>query len=167
MNEKHVLTVTVRNNAGVLARVASMFGRRGYNIESLTVSATHDPSISRMTVVVMGDEDILQQIIHQTAKLEEALEVYALPQGRSLYRELLLIKVASDDSNRTAIREICDIYGAQIVDLSVGAMVIELTGTPQKIDAFMEVISQHHILEMCRTGATAMERGCSTTQKPQ
>ena len=167
MKDKHVLTVMVKNNAGVLARVASLFGRRGYNIESLTVSATHEPTISRMTVVVMGDEDVLQQIIHQTAKLEETLDVYALPQAKSLYRELLLIKVASDDSNRTAIREVCDIYGAQIVDLSVGAMVIELTGTPQKIDAFMEVVGQHDILEMCRTGATAMERGCPKTNQAQ
>ena len=94
MQDKHVITVKVKNNAGVLARVASLFGRRGYNIESLTVSATNDPSISRMTVVVKGDEDILAQIIHQTAKLEESLAVYALDPARSLYRELLLIKLS-------------------------------------------------------------------------
>ncbi len=157
--QKHVVTIKVQNNAGVLARVASLFGRRGYNIESLTVSATHDPKISRMTVVVMGDEDILAQIIHQTAKLEETLAVYALDSAKSLYRELLLIKLSCNDATRTPIREICDIYGAQIVDLAVSSAVVELTGTPHKIDAFIEILSQYPILEMCRTGATAMERG--------
>ena len=159
MQEKHVITVKVKNNAGVLARVASLFGRRGYNIESLTVSATDDPRISRMTVGVQGDVDILSQIIHQTAKLEESLAVYALDPDQSLYRELLLIKLSCNDTTRSPIREICDIYGAKIVDLSVASMVIELTGTPHKIDAFIEILSQYPILEMCRTGATAMERG--------
>ena len=159
MQDKHVITVKVKNNAGVLARVASLFRRRGYNIESLTVSATDDPSISRMTVVVKGDEDILAQIIHQTAKLEESLAVYALDPARSLYRELLLIKLSCGDATRAPLREICDIYGAKIIDLSVSAMVVELTGTPHKIDAFIEILSQYPILEMCRTGATAMERG--------
>lgn len=128
MQDKHVITVKVKNNAGVLARVASLFGRRGYNIESLTVSATNDPSISRMTVVVKGDEDILAQIIHQTAKLEESLAVYALDPARSLYRELLLIKLSCGDATRAPLREICDIYGAKIIDLSASAMVVELTG---------------------------------------
>lgn len=159
MQDKHVITVKVKNNAGVLARVASLFGRRGYNIESLTVSATDDPSISRMTVVVKGDQDILAQIIHQTAKLEESLAVYALDPARSLYRELLLIKVACDNTTRSPIHEICDIYRAKIIALSSSEMVVELTGTPGKLDAFIEILSQYPIIEMCRTGATAMERG--------
>ena len=159
MRGKHVLTVQVQNNTGVLARVSSLFGRRGYNIESLTVSATNDPLVSRMTVVLMGDEDTLQQIINQTAKLEEILDVEALSQGKSLYRELLLVKVEANETTRSAVREICDIYGAQIIDLSVYTMVAELTGTPEKVDAFMEVIQQYPIVEVVRTGAAALERG--------
>ena len=166
MYSKHVLTIKVQNNAGVLARVSSLFGRRGYNIESLTVSATNEPAISRMTVVVMGDEEILEQIIYQTAKLVETLEVYELPQGQALYRELLLIKVEAYEATRGPVREICEIYGAQIVDLSPRTMVIELTGTPHKIDAFMEVIAEYPIVEMCRTGATALERGLPASYRP-
>ena len=159
MNEKRILTVMVKNNSGVLARVASLFGRRGYNIESLTVSATNNPHISRMTVVVFGDDDIIEQIVHQTQKLEEALCVYVLPETGALYRELLLIKLKADEVNRSSIREVCDIYRASIVDLSVSSMIVELTGTPQKLDAFMDVINKYDILEMCRTGVTALERG--------
>ncbi|MEG2174213.1 MAG: acetolactate synthase small subunit [Oscillospiraceae bacterium] len=159
MKEQQVLTVMVKNHAGVLARVSSLFGQRGYNIESLTVSATDDPLISRMTVVVEGDEDTMRQVIQQTAKLQETIDVYLLPQGKSLYRELLLIKLEANDQTRSAIHEVCDIYGAQIIDLSVSTMVIELTGTPQKLDAFMEVIRRYPIVEICRTGATALERG--------
>jgi acetolactate synthase-1/3 small subunit len=163
MKETHVLTIMVKNNAGVLARVASLFGRRGYNIESLSVSATNEISTSRMTVVVKGDESILQQIILQTEKLEEVINVYELAQEKSLYRELLLIKVFVDEKTRSSIREISEIYGAKIIDLSINTMVVELTGTPQKIDAFMEVLGQYRIVEMCRTGATALERGLSSS----
>ena len=159
MKGKNVLTVLVRNRAGVLARVSSLFGRRGYNIESLTVSATDDPRISRMTVVVLDSEKILDQIINQTLKLEDTVDAFVMPLGRGLYRELLLIKLWADDKTRGPIREISEIYGGQIIDLSVDTMVIELTGTPEKIDAFMEVIGQYDIVEMSRTGATALERG--------
>lgn len=158
MDKSHVLTIMVRNNSGVLARVASLFGRRGYNIESLSVSATNDPSTSRMTVVVQGDTKILHQIILQTQKLEEVFDVYELDQANSFYRELVLVKVATNDRTRTSVREISDIYEAKIVDLSIASMVIELTGTPRKIDSFMTLIGQYPIIEMCRTGATALAR---------
>ena len=159
MEKKEVLSVLVDNHSGVLARVASLFGRRGYNIDSLTVSATNDPHISRITIVVSGDEAVIRQIISQTRKLVETRDIFALNENRSLLRELLLVKLAANESKRSAIREVADIYGADIVDLSVDSMIVELTGAPTKIDAFLEVIKEYDILEMCRTGITALERG--------
>ena len=159
MEKKEVLSVLVDNHSGVLARVASLFGRRGYNIDSLTVSATNDPHISRITIVVSGDEAVISQIISQTRKLVETRDIFALNENRSLLRELLLVKLAANESKRSAIREVADIYGADIVDLSVDSMIVELTGAPTTIDAFLEVIKEYDILEMCRTGITALERG--------
>ena len=159
MEKKEVLSVLVDNHSGVLARVASLFGRRGYNIDSLTVSASNDPHISRITIVVSGDEAVISQIISQTRKLVETRAIFALNENRSLLRELLLVKLAANESKRSAIREVADIYGADIVDLSVDSMIVELTGAPTKIDAFLEVIKEYDILEMCRTGITALERG--------
>lgn len=158
--EKYILSVTVQNNAGVLARVSSLFGRRGYNIDSLTVSATNNPAISRITIVVhVDDETELQQIILQSANLQETQQVFALDISHSLLRELLLIKVQADVTNRTELKEICSIYKAKIIDLSPDSMVFELTGEPEKIDAFLKMLAGYTILEMCRTGITALERG--------
>ena len=156
---KEVISILVDNHSGVLARVASLFGRRGFNIDSLTVSATQNPSISRITVVAEGDKQALEQIIHQTAKLVETKRVAALPTESSIQRELLLVKVAANESTRSVIREAAEIYKASIVDLSVDSMVVELTGKPSKINGFLSVIREYEILEMCRTGVTAMERG--------
>ncbi|MDV0444198.1 acetolactate synthase small subunit [Methanorbis rubei] len=159
MTKKEVLSVLVDNHSGVLARVASLFGRRGYNIDSLTVSATNDPDISRITIVVSGDEAVINQIISQTRKLEETRDIFALNDCRSLLRELLLVKLSANESKRSAIREVAEVYGATIVDLSVDSMIVELTGAPSKIDAFLGVIGEYDIVEMCRTGITALERG--------
>ena len=156
---KEVLSALVENHSGVLARVTSLFSQRGYNIDSLTVSATDDPEISRITIVVEGDSHIIEQISLQTEKLTETRQVFALNQSHSLLRELLLIKLAADERNRAAIREIAEIYKAKIIDLSSDSMVLELTGAPEKIDGFLEVLKQYTILEMCRTGVTALERG--------
>ena len=157
--KKQVLSVLVQNHAGVLARVASLFCQRGFNIDSLTVSATNLPDISRITIVTQGDEQMFSQIVKQTGKLIETKEIFALDVSNSLLRELLLVKVYADETNRSAIHEIANIYKAKIIDLSVGSMVMELTGEPDKIDGFLQVLSQYNILEMCRTGVTAMERG--------
>ena len=145
-----VLSVLVYNHSGVLARVSSLFARRGFNIDSLTVSATNDPEISRITISVRGDAQVIDQILSQTFKLEE---------GKSLFRELLLVKVKATETTRSAISEVARIYGGHVVDLSVGSMIVELTGIPTKIDAFLNVIGEYGILEMCRTGVTALERG--------
>ncbi len=157
--KKQVLSVLVQNHAGVLARVASLFCQRGFNIDSLTVSTTNLPDVSRITIVTQGDEQMFSQIVKQTGKLIETKEIFPLDVSNSLLRELLLVKVAADETNRSAIHEIADIYKAKIIDLSVGSMAMELTGEPDKIDGFLQVLAQYDILEMCRTGVTAMERG--------
>ena len=160
---REVISILVDNHAGVLTRVSSMFGRRGFNIDSLTVSATSDPGISRITVVVQADDDSLEQIIKQTARLEETRDIFVLHRENSLFRELLLVKVSADEKARSPIREIAGIYKAKIIDLSVDSMVMELTGEPEKIDAFLKILSSYRILEMCRTGITALERGGQET----
>ena len=149
----------VVNNSGVLARIASLFARKGFNIDSLTVSATNDEQISRITITTKGDKQTLRQILSQTGKLSEVGGVVALDPDNSIQRELLLVKVAADEATRSVIREAAEIYKASVVDLSVDSMVVELTGKPSKIDGFLAVVSQYQILEMCRTGVTALERG--------
>lgn len=156
---KKILSVLVENHTGVLARVSSLFCQRGYNIDSLTVSTTDDADISRITIVVsVEDNDDLAQIIKQTQKLIETKKVISLVED-CICRELLLVKVYADEKNRGYLREIAQIYKAKIVDLSRKSMVLELTGEPDKIDAFLSVLADYEILEMCRTGITALERG--------
>lgn len=157
--KKQVVSMLVDNHAGVLARVSSLFARKGFNIDSLTVSATDDDNISRITITTQGDKQVLAQILSQTEKLWEVKEVVALNPETSIQRELLLVKVAADESQRHAVREAAEIYKASVVDLSVDSMVVELTGKPSKIDGFLAVIKQYPVLEMCRTGVTALERG--------
>ncbi len=159
MEEKKIISVLVDNHTGVLARVASLFCQRGFNIDSLTVSATTDPEISRITIVAKGNEAQFDQIIKQTAKLVEARKICDIEIDSAICRELLLVKVAADATNRADIREITAIYKAKIMDCSADSMVLELTGQPNKINAFLDILSQYQILEMCRTGITAMERG--------
>lgn len=158
-NSRQVVSMLVDNNAGVLARVSSLFARKGFNIDSLTVSATDDERISRITITTQGDKSTLAQILSQTGKLVEVQEVVAMDPEDSIQRELLLVKVAADETMRSVIREVSEIYKASVVDLSVDSMVVELTGKPSKIDGFLAVIEQYQILEMCRTGVTALARG--------
>lgn len=161
---KHIISIVVRNNAGVLARVSSLFGRRGFNIDSLSVSATDDAQISRITVVVNGDEAILEQVVSQTYKLIETISVTALQENNAVCRELMLIKVHKvSDSWFGDLTALTDHYGAFILDITQDSMIIELTGTSDKIDEFMTIVEEHQtsydISKVCRTGITAMERG--------
>ena len=156
---RRVISLLVDNHNGVLARVSSLFCRRGFNIDSLTVSATNDPVVSRITVTITSDEKALQQLILQTERLEVTRQVFVLDGEKSLERELLLLKVASDVHNRSELREIASIYKAKIIDLSPDSMVFELIGKPDKIDAFLKMFTDYKILEQCRTGVTALERG--------
>ena len=158
-NTRRVISLLVDNSNGVLARISSLFCRRGFNIDSLTVSATNDPAVSRITVTLRGTEQALNQLILQTERLEVTRQIFELDPDKSLQRELLLLKVECDSQNRAELREISSIYKAKIIDLSPDSMVFELTGRPEKIDAFLKLMSDYQILEQCRTGVTALERG--------
>ena len=157
--DRRVISILVDNQRGVLARVSSLFNRRGFNLDSLTVSITNDPTISRITVTTHGDENAISQLLLQTDRLDVTRQIFELDQDNSLQRELLLLKVESDVKNRAELREIASIYKAKIIDLSPDSMVFELTGKPSKIDAFLVMFQDYNILEMCRTGVTAIERG--------
>ena len=157
--QKYILSVTVQNNAGVLARVSSLFGRRGYNIDSLTVSATTDPKISRMSIIVQGDEPILEQIIKQLLKLEEVMRVDHLQEDESCCSELVFVKLrAESGSTRDDIRQLCGLYVAHIVETSDNAMIVELSDVPSRIDAFLDVVSNFEVIEMSRSGVTAIQK---------
>ena len=159
--KKEVISILVDNQANVLTRVRSLYGRRGLNIDSLTVSATNDPKLSRITVVFTGTEQGLHQIITQTAKLEVVKKIFTLDSNDSIYRELLLLKVRADKTERSAIKEIVEIYRGRIVDLSKSSLIIEMTGASDKLDGFMEMMNCYDILEVCRTGITGIGRGAS------
>ena len=157
--QKYILSVVVQNNAGVLARVSSLFGRRGYNIDSLTVSATTNPKISRMSIIVQGDEPILEQIIKQLLKLEEVMRVDHLQEDESCCSELVFVKLeAQNGSVRDDIRQLCGLYDAHIVETSDNAMIVELSDVPSRIDAFLDVISNFEVIEMSRSGVTAIQK---------
>ena len=156
---KAVLALLVENNAGVLVRVATLFGRRGYNIDSLTVSETNDPGISRITITTQGDQNIINQIVQQTQKLVEVRAVRIEDVSNAIQRELLLVKLRTNERQRSQIKEICEIYEAKIVDLTKSSLIVELTGKPGKIDAFLDVLAPYDIIEQCRTGVTTIGRG--------
>ena len=153
-----VLSILVRNNYGVLARISSLFGRRGYNIDTLTVSNTDDPEISRITLTVQGLENEINQIILQTSKLEEVIKVDVLEQNKSVMREIVLAKIKTNSDNRSKMVEVATIYKGSIIDLSPTSMIVEVTGKPTKINAFIKILEDFEILEICRTGITAMSR---------
>lgn len=156
---KFVLSVLVENKAGVLSRVSGLFSRRGYNIDSLTVCETHNPNHSRMTIVVQGDEYILEQIQKQLAKLQEVISIKKCESESSVQREMALIKVKAEANNRGTIIETCDIYKARIVDVGLESVIIEITGSEAKIESLLRLLEPYGILEYVRTGLTAMERG--------
>lgn len=165
--KKEVISIFVDNQANVLTRVVSLFGRRGFNIDSLTVSATDNPEISRITIVFFGNDQSLNQILTQTEKLEVVKEIFTLDEENSLYRELLLVKIKADKTNRSALREIVEIYRGKIIDLSKASMIIELTGAPEKLDGFMRMINCYGVVEMCRTGITGIKRGIEDAESPE
>ena len=136
-----------------------MFSRRGYNIDSLTVGETADPRYSRMTVVVNGDEMILDQITKQLAKLVDVVDIKRLEDGESVTRELVLVKIRVDKENRQDVVSITNIFRANIIDVGVDSLIIELTGTQSKIEAFINLLEEYEILELARTGMTGLSRG--------
>ncbi|MBS5926660.1 MAG: acetolactate synthase small subunit [Clostridium sp.] len=162
MEQRHVLSVLVKNSSGVLSRVSGLFSRRGYNIDSLTVGRTEDEKISRMTIAIVGDNDTLEQVKKQLDKLEDVIKVIDLKNGNSVYRELVLIKVKADAEKRAAINEIVTIFRSKIIDVSVDTLTIELTGDESKISALIKLMEEYGVQELVRTGVTALERGDKT-----
>lgn len=157
--QRVVFSMLVDNTSGVLSRIAGLFSRRDYNIDSLTVGMTADPRFSRATVVARGDHIILEQIEKQLNKLEDVMDIKRLEPGNSVCRELLLIKVSCDNSNRQNIISIADIFRAKIVDVSIESLVIELVGNQTKLEAFLRMLQEVEILELARTGITGLSRG--------
>jgi len=156
--KKEVVSIYVDNKANVLSRVVSLYGRRGFNIDSLTVSATNDPDISRITIMFEGDYLTLHQIVSQTEKLEVVRSIKTLDVKESFFRELLMIKVKADKSKRSEVKEIVDVFRAKIINLTKEEMVLELTGAPEKLDAFLDLIKDYEIVDICRTGVTGIEK---------
>ena len=157
---KAVFSLLVENSSGVLSRVSGLFS----NIESLTVGETLDPNYSRMTIVASGDEDVLDQIEKQLGKLIDIKEITELPISETVCRELILVKVACDAAQRSEIASLSSIFHAKVLDVAENSVVIELTGNQSKLNAFVSLLNSYHIIEIARTGITALERGTETVQ---
>jgi len=159
---KHTLSVLVENRAGVLSRISGLFSRRGFNIESLAVGITEDPSLSRMTIVVEGNEYTVEQVEKQLNKLVDVIKVRRLEAGELLSRELMLVKVNADVAKRGEIMNIAEIMEARIIDISLNTLTLEISATPEKIDLFEELLKPYIIKELVRTGMIAIEKGADT-----
>ena len=162
---KHTISVLVENRPGVLARVSGLFARRGFNIDSLTVSTTEDASISRMTVVTKGDEKYLEQIIKQLDKLIDVITIFDHTLDDLIEREIALIKLSATLENRSEIMQLATVFQAEIASISPKeeTMIIEITGDVDKIDAFLETLTKFQILELVRTGRVSLVRGAKMT----
>ena len=158
---RHIISLLLENEAGALSRVAGLFSARGYNIESLTVAPTEDPSLSRMTIVTSGSDDVIEQINKQLNKLIDVVKVVDLSEGMHIERELMLVKVRATGKDREEMKRISDIFRGRILDVTDKTYTIELTGTGAKLDAFIEALEKGAILETVRTGASGVGRGDS------
>ena len=157
--DSYTLAILCYNRPSVLMRVVALFSRRGYNIDSLSVGETEDPSRSRITIVVTGDRQIVEQIIRQVEKLVDVIKVYEMTRNGSLQRELVLVKIKADDASRGAIVEIGEIFKAKILDVTPSTVTMQLTGSLDKLESFLELTRPYGIVELVRTGITALERG--------
>lgn len=156
---KQALSILVENTSGVLSHISGLFSRRGYNIDSFSSGVTADPRYTRITIVASGDEQILEQIEKQLAKLEDVRDIKKLELGTSVTRELILVKIKAKDTERQAILSVTNIFHGKVVDVTNDSMVIELTGHQDKLDAFMDLLQGYEILELARTGITGLTRG--------
>ena len=157
--KKQCMVLLVENNSGVLARVSSLFMQRGFNIDSLTVSSTENPKISRITIMTTGDQKTFSQIMKQTGKLVETKMIFSVEPTFSLIQELLLVKLSTENADVEQLKKIIKDFGASAVDITSGCLIAELAASSAKIDGFLEAVSDFKMLEMCRSGAIAMERG--------
>ncbi len=155
---RHTISVLVENKFGVLARVSGLFSGRGFNIDSLNVAPTHDATLSRITVVLKGDDSALDQVTKQLRKLINVVEVIDFKEGQAVQRELLLAKVKADGKTRSEIMQICDIFRAKIVNVAHDSVIVELTGDEGKTSAFLKLIEGFGVIELARTGALALIR---------
>ena len=154
-----VYSLLVDNNAGILSRIAGLFSRRGYSIDSITAGMTANPKFSRITIVARGDESILEQIEKQVRKLEDVIEITVLRDNQAVCRELIMLKVRADAAQRAEIMSIAEIFRAKIVDVEKESIILELTGTQSKIEGFLNLFEGYEILEIARTGITGLARG--------
>ncbi len=157
---RHIISILLENEAGALSRVAGLFSARGYNIESLTVAPTEDPSLSRMTLVTRGSDEIVEQIVKQLNKLIDVVKLIDLTEGPHIEREMMMIKVSTTNGNaREEVKRLADIFRGRIIDVSDETYTIELTGTGDKLDAFISALGEIPILETVRSGVSAISRG--------
>ena len=156
---RHIISLLMENEAGALSRVAGLFSARGYNIESLTVATTEDPTLSRMTIVTSGSDAVIEQINKQLNKLIEVVSVMDLSDGDHIERELMLVKVRAEGEAREELKRMADIFRGRVIDVSDKTYTIELTGTGNKLDSFLQAIDRKLILETVRTGASGIGRG--------
>lgn len=156
---RHIISLLLENEAGALSRVSGLFSARGYNIESVTVAPTNDRSLSRMTIVTTGTDEIIEQITKQLNKLVDVVRLSDLTESSHVEREMLLIKVRAEGTGRQEIRSLVDIFRGNIVDVTEKSYIIQMTGDGPKIDAFMTALGDHVILEVVRSGATGIARG--------
>ena len=156
---RHIISILIENEAGALSRVSGLFSARAYNIESLTVAPTEDPSLSRMTIVSVGPDDVIEQITKQLNKLIDVVKVVDLSEAPHIERELMLVKVRATGKDREEMKRVSDIFRGRIIDVTDSTYVIELTGNGSKLDAFLEAIDRTLILETVRTGVSGVGRG--------
>ena len=156
---RHIISILIENEAGALSRVAGLFSARGYNIESLTVAPTDDLTLSRMTLVTRGSDEVIEQITKQLNKLIDVVKLTDLADVVHVERELMLIKVQTEPSNRAEIKRMADIFRGKVIDVTSKSYMIEMTGSSEKLDAFVAAISEHNIMEIVRTCATGLPRG--------
>jgi len=156
---RHIISILLENESGALSRVSGLFSARAYNIESLTVAPTEDPSLSRMTIVSIGSDDVIEQITKQLNKLIDVVKVVDLSEAAHIERELMLVKVRATGKDREEMKRVADIFRGRIIDVTESAYVVELTGNTAKLDAFLDAIDRSLILETVRTGVCGIGRG--------
>ena len=156
---RHMIAILIENESGALSRVAGLFSARGYNIQSLTVAPTEDPSLSRMTLVTCGSEEIIEQITKQLNKLIDVVKLIDLAESVHIERELMLIKVKAVEATRDEIKRLVDIFRGKIIDVTPSSYVIEMTGSTEKLDAFMNALDPAHLIEVVRSGPIGISRG--------
>jgi len=156
---RHIISILMENESGALSRVAGLFSARGYNIESLTVAPTEDPSLSRMTLVTRGNEEIIEQITKQLNKLVEIVKLLDLSEGPHIEREMMLVKIKAERGNRDEMKRLVDIFRGSIIDVTETSFIVEMTGDSDKLDAFIKAVHEDLVVEVVRTGSSGIARG--------